>query len=255
MIKTYDQTSSVKGLPPVRKDKQKNDFYVNGIYKCKPLNFSAYAKCKVLNVMKRTVVVEILETYNDHDKHLAIELQGRTVTLNKHVGKAIEIGADAYKKSFGEETRVELKNTNSPGLERVPIIMVDLKGKTKQFNSIRDVCRETGLPTSTISKSAKTKQRLKRGNMVGYQFFFANIDKNEMNQIIQENLKAPIKIFRKRKPVFVEFPDGTVKRFESAYQAAKEMQVDVSFFFNCIARGKPVSRGRNKGVRVYREEE
>ena len=254
MIKTYDQTNSVKGLPPVRKDKQKNDFYVNGIYKCKPLNFSAYAKCKVLNVMKRTVVVEILETYNDHDKRLTIELQGRTVALNKRVGKAIEIGENAYKKSFGEETKVELKNTKGPGLKPISVFMVDLKGNLKHFDSIRDICRETGISTTVISQSCKKKRRITRGKWMGYQFFFADIDKEEMQRIIQENLKTAPKPKRKRKPVLVEFPNGTMKRFDSAHDAAEKMKVDISFIYNSISSKRKILQGKYKGVKVYNDE-
>lgn len=251
MIKTYDQTNSVKGLPPIRKDKQKNDFYVNGIYEIKPLNFKKYTKCRILNVLKRTVAVEILETHNDHDKNLAIELQGRTVALNKHVGRVIEIGADAYKKSFGEETKIELKNTKKAGLKPIAIFMVDVKGNVKKFDSIRDAQKETGISTTVISQSCKKKRRLTRGKRMGYQFLFADIDKEEMERIIQENLKTAPKPKRNRKPVFVDFPNGTTKHFDSAHDAAEKMKTNISFIYNAINLKRTITKGKLEGVRIY----
>lgn len=244
----YSETQNVKGIPPTRTKHHAPNFFVNGIYKIKPLNFLRYAKCRIVNVLRRTAVVEILETHDEHDENLARELSYRTVALYKDIGRVIEVGKNAYLKSFGEDVSHEFKT--------VSVIMYNPHtDEIKRFKSMYELRMKERITTQTVEASIQEERPILSGKRAGYRFFKAGLSDKEIREILAQPQKESPKKGPEEKPVYVKFLDGSVKRYESAKVCGDALGTVASNITSFVFRkGKPITKGKFKGMYFSRED-
>lgn len=217
--------------------------YVGGLYKIKPLKFKKYANCRVLNVLESTVVVEIEQVYDQHDEYLARELEYRTVALFKDIGQEIDIPENAELREIGSQSR-QARSAEKNGM---PIAVLNPKtNKIERFDTMREVVKEMGVQKTSVYMSIQAKRRLTRGRFMNFQFFDGTLSDKEIKGLIAEEVA--------KKPVYVQFRNGEVRKFDSADECMKHFKIKRNRVENMVYNPKKIARGRFGGMFFSREE-
>lgn len=221
--------------------------YVGGVYKIKPLKFKKYANCRVLNVLESTVVVEIEQVYDQHDEYLARELEYRTVALFKNIGHEIDIPENAELREIGSQTR----QTRSAEKKGMPIAAFNPKtNRIERFGTMREVVEQIGVDKTNVYTSIREKRRLRSGQFTNFQFFDGLLSDTEIRGMITEEIVG----HANKKPVYVQFRNGEIRKFDSTDDCMKHFDIRRNRVENMVYNPKRIARGRFRGMFFSREE-